>query len=208
MSFSLYTIGDRIIAIDCEKWCWHDKMTRNNPQGIRNLRLSGGSQQCGRNFIYDSYSVGAQALLGSHYPHCRRFVCKNYGKKCVSFFELYSISFGSFKVVRLTDHLITQGKAKKTRKFAAVKRMISPKDTRMWVRSLRIIIITLTWLCVLTCNLVFHGRFQQRNSHNYCISDLFYQKENPGKRSREKEEGWRKRNTTRVRTSVIFVLWT
>ena len=132
----------------------------------------------------------------------------NYGKKCVSFFELYSISLGSFKVVRLTDHLITQGKAKKTRKFAAVKRMISPKDTRMWVRSLRIIIITLTWLCVLTCNLVFHGRFQQRNSHNYCISYLFYQKENPGKRSREKEEGWRKRNTTRVRTSVIFVLWT
>ena len=171
-------------------------------RAIRNLRLSGGSQQGGRIFIYDSYSVRAQASLGCHYPHCRHFVCKNYGKKCVSFFELY------FKVVRLTDHLITQGKAKKTRKFAAVKRMISPKDIRMWVRSLRIIIITLTWLCVLACNLVFHGRFHQRNSHNYCISDLFYQKENPGKRSCEKEEGWRKRNTTRVRTYVIFVLWT
>ena len=75
-------------------------------------------------------SVGAQASLGYHYPHCRHLF-KNYGKKCVSFFELYIISLGSFKVVRLTDHLITQGKAKKTRKFAAVKRMISPKDIRM-----------------------------------------------------------------------------
>ena len=186
-------------------WLWKMVLTGADMTrwpAIRNLRLSGGSQQRRRIFIYDSYSVWAHASLGSHYPHCRHFVCENYGKKCVSFFELY------FKVVPLTDHLITQGKAKKTRKFAAVKRMISPKDTRMWVRSLRIIIITLTWLCVLTCNLVFHGRFQQRNSHNYCISDLFYQKENPGKRSREKEEGWRKRNTTRVRTSVIFVLWT
>ena len=135
-------------------WLWKMVLTwqddKNNPQGIRNLRLSGGSQQCGRNFIYDSYSVGAQALLGSHYPHCRRFVCKNqgknYGKKCVSFFEFYSISLGSFKVVRLTDHLITQGKAKKTRKFAAVKRMISPKDIRMWVRSLRIIMIMCSYL--------------------------------------------------------------
>ena len=136
MSFSLYTIGDRIIAIDCENGA---DLTRW--RAIRNLRLSGGSQQRGRIYIiYDSYSVWAQASLGCHYPHSRHFVCKNYGKKCVSFFELY------FKVVPLTDHLITQGKAKKTRKFAAVKRMISPKDIRMWVPSLRIIMIMCSYL--------------------------------------------------------------
>jgi hypothetical protein len=32
---------------------------------------------------------------------------------------------------------LLQGKAKKTRKFAAVKRMISPRDTRMYVLALQ-----------------------------------------------------------------------
>lgn len=36
------------------------------------------------------------------------------------------------RVQKLTS-LLLQGKAKKTRKFATVKRMLSPNDARLWV---------------------------------------------------------------------------